>query len=190
MTTANTPQSLTPAQQALSDIWDEHVRDEFATKDATGTLNTMVPDAYVNHIPVLTGGVGREELQEFYSKHFIPQIPADTEIIPISRTIGSERLVDELIVRFTHDIEMDWMLPGIAPTGKRVEVATVAVITFREGKLFSEHIYWDQASVLVQLGLLDPSKLPVGGVETARKLIDPTLPSNRLVERSRTGAKE
>jgi len=189
-TTANPQQSLTPAQQALSDIWNEHVRDEFATKDATGTLNTMVPDAYVNHIPVLTGGVGREELQEFYSKHFIPQIPADTEIIPISRTIGSERLVDELIVRFTHDIEMDWMLPGIAPTGKRVEVATVAVITFREGKLFSEHIYWDQASVLVQLGLLDPSKLPVGGVETARKLIDPTLPSNRLVERSRTGAKE
>ena len=189
-TAANTHQSLTPVQQALSDIWDEHVRDEFATKDATGTLNTMVPDAYVNHIPVLTGGVGREELQEFYSKHFIPQIPADTEIIPISRTIGSERLVDELIVRFTHDIEMDWMLPGIAPTGKRVEVATVAVITFREGKLFSEHIYWDQASVLVQLGLLDPSKLPVGGVETARKLIDPTLPSNRLVERSRTGAKE
>jgi carboxymethylenebutenolidase len=182
--------NLTTAQQALSDIWDEHVRDEFATKDAAGTLDTMVPDAYVNHIPVLTGGVGREQLQEFYSKRFIPQIPADTEIVPISRTVGSERLVDELIVRFTHDIEMDWMLPGIAPTGKRVEVATVAVITFRDGKLFSEHIYWDQASVLVQLGLLDPSKLPVAGVETARKLIDPSLPSNQLMERSGTRAKE
>ena len=189
-TTRISSNELSAGQQALSDIWDEHVRDEFATKDATGTLNTMVADAYVNHIPVLTGGVGREELQEFYSKHFIPQIPADTEIIPISRTIGSERLVDELIVRFTHDIEMDWMLPGIAPTGKRVEVATVAVITFRGGKLFSEHVYWDQASVLVQLGLLDPSKLPVAGVETARKLIDPTLPSNRLMERSRTGAEK
>ena len=189
-TAANTQQSLTPAQQALSDIWDEHVRDEFATKDATGTLNTMVPDAYVNHIPVLTGGVGREQLQEFYSKHFIPNMPADTEIVPISRTIGSERLVDELIVRFTHDIEMDWMLPGVAPTGKRVECATVAVITFRDGKLFSEHIYWDQASVLVQLGLLDPVTLPVAGVETARKLIDPTLPSNQLIERSGTSARE
>ena len=189
-TAANTQQSLTPAQQALSDIWDEHVRDEFAAKDATGTINTMVPDGYVNHIPVLTGGVGREQLQEFYSKRFIPQIPADTEIVPISRTVGSERLVDELIVRFTHDIEMDWMLPGIAPTGKRVEVATAAVITFRDGKLFSEHIYWDQASVLVQIGLLDPSKLPVAGVETARKLIDPSLPSNQLMERSGTRAKE
>jgi carboxymethylenebutenolidase len=182
-TTRISSNELSAGQQALSDIWDEHVRDEFATKDATGTLNTMVPDAYVNHIPVLTGGVGRVQLQEFYSKHFIPQIPADTEIVPISRTIGSERLVDEIIVRFTHDIEMDWMLPGIAPTGKRVEVATVAVITFRDGKLFSEHIYWDQASVLVQLGLLDSAKLPVAGVETARKLIDPTLPSNQLMKR-------
>jgi carboxymethylenebutenolidase len=190
MTTANTQQTLTPAQQALSDIWDEHVRDEFATKDANGALNTMVPDAYVNHVPVLTGGVGKEQLQKFYSKHFIPQMPADTEIIPISRTIGSERLVDEMVIRFTHNIEMDWMLPGIAPTGKHVEVATVAVITFRDGKLFNEHIYWDQASVLVQLGLLDPSKLPVAGVETARKLIDPSLPSNQLMQRSGTSAKE
>ena len=129
----------------------------------------MVPDAYVNHVPVLTGGVGKEQLREFYSKHFIPKMPADTEIVPISRTIGSERLVDEMIIRFTHDIEIDWMLPGIAPTGKRVECATVAVVTFRDGKLFSEHIYWDQASVLVQLGLLDPSKLARGGSRDRKK---------------------
>ena len=180
---------LTPAQQALNDLWEEHVRDEFATKDAAGALDTMVPDAYVNHVPVLTGGVGREQLQEFYSKHFIPIMPADTEIVPISRTIGSERLVDEMIFRFTHDIEIDWMLPGIAPTGKRVECATVAVITFRDGKLFNEHIYWDQASVLVQLGLLDPATLPVAGVETARKVMDPTLPSNQLMERAGTSAR-
>jgi carboxymethylenebutenolidase len=175
---------LTPAQQALSDLWDEHVRCEFATKDASAALDTMVPDAYVNHVPVLTGGVGREELQEFYSKHFIPNMPADTEIIPISRTIGSERLVDEMIIRFTHTIEIEWWLPGIAPTGKRVECATVSVITFRDGKLFNEHIYWDQASVLVQLGLLDSSKLPVVGVETARKVADPSLPSNRIMGRA------
>jgi carboxymethylenebutenolidase len=94
-------------------------------------------------------------------------------------------LVDELIVRFTHDIEMDWILPGIAPTGKRVEVATVAVITFRDGKLFSEHIYWDQASVLVQLGLLDPSTLPVLGAETARSLTGRGVPFNRIMERAK-----
>ena len=186
-TTETSSNGLTAAQQALNDLWEEHVGNEFATKDAAGALNTMVPDAYVNHVPVLTGGVGKEQLREFYSKHFIPNMPADTEIVPISRTIGSERLVDEMIIRFTHDIEMDWMLPGIAPTGKRVECATVAVVTFRDGKLFNEHIYWDQASVLVQLGLLDPETLPVAGAVTARKVIDPTLPSNQLMER--TGAR-
>jgi carboxymethylenebutenolidase len=176
---------LTPAQQALNDLWDEHVRDEFATKDADGALDTMTPDARVNHVPVLTGGVGKEELREFYSRHFIPKMPADTQMVPISRTIGSERLVDEMIIRFTHTIEIDWMLPGIAPTGRRVEFATVAVIQFRDGKLFNENIYWDQASVLVQLGLLDSSKLPVVGVESARKVADPTLPSNRIMARAR-----
>ncbi len=182
---SETPMSvLSPEQKAMSDLWDEHVRDEFAIKDANAALDTMVPDAYVNHVPVMTGGVGREELREFYAKHFIPNMPADTQIIPISRTIGGERLVDEMIFSFTHDIEIDWMLPGIAPTGKRVECATVAVVQFREGKLYNEHIYWDQASVLVQLGLLDSGKLPVAGVETVRKLLDPALPSNRLMRRA------
>ena len=189
MKTIATDAGLTPAQQLLNDVWDEHVRDEFATKDAAAALETMVPDAYVNHVPVLTGGVGRDQLNEFYSKHFIPKMPSDTEFVPISRTIGSERLVDEMIVRFTHSIEMDWMLPGIAPTGKRVECATVAIVHFRDGKLFNEHIYWDQASVLVQLGLLDASKLPVAGVESARKLADPTLPSNYLMKRVGTSRK-
>ncbi len=180
----STDTRLTPAQQFLSDLWDEHVRSEFATKDAVAALDTMVPDAYVNHVPVLTGGVGRDQLKEFYSKHFIPNMPSDMEVVPISRTIGHDRLVDEMIFRFTHSIEMDWMLPGIAPTGRRVECATVAIVRFREGKLFNEHIYWDQASVLVQLGLLDPSTLPIAGAETARKLVDPTLPSNHLMERA------
>ena len=187
--TKTSSNALTPAQQTLNDLWDAHVRSEFATKDARAALDTMTPDAYVNHVPVLTGGVGKEQLGEFYAKHFIPQMPAGTEIIPISRTIGSDRLVDEMVIRFTHDIEMDWMLPAIAPTGKRVEVATVAVITFRDGKLYNEHIYWDQASVLVQLGILDAATLPVAGVETARKVIDPTLPSNQLMGRAQTGAR-
>jgi len=176
--------ALTAAQQRLSDLWDQHVRDEFVTRDTTATLDTMVPDAYVNHIPVLTGGVGREQLGEFYARHFIPRMPPDTAITPVSRTIGVDRLVDEMIFRFTHTIEMDWMLPGIAPTGKRVEVPLVVVVHFREGKLAHEHIYWDQASVLVQLGLLDANTLPVVGAESAAKVLDPTLPANALMKRT------
>ena len=175
---------LTAAQETLQQLWEEHVRHEFATHKTEDTLATMVEDAYVNHIPVLTGGVGKDELREFYSKRFIPQMPPDTEMIPISRTIGHDQLVDEMIFKFTHTICMDWMLPGIAPTGKRVEVPLVAIVRFREGKLAHEHIYWDQASVLVQLGLLDAASLPVAGVETARKTLDPSLPSNALMRRA------
>src|SRR5579862_858455 len=181
--------SLTPAEQALTDLWEKHLGDEFSTRDTEATLDTMVPDAYVNHIPVLTGGVGHEQLREFYSQHFIPRMPADTEIVPISRTIGTERLVDEMIFRFTHTIEMDWMLPGIAPTGRRVECPLVVIVHFRDGKLSNEHIYWDQATVLVQLGLLEASKLPVAGVESAKKLADPSLPSNHLIERAKDRAR-
>jgi carboxymethylenebutenolidase len=175
---------LTPAQARLRDLWEAHVRYEFATRNTEDTLATMVEDAYVNHIPVLTGGVGRDELREFYSKRFIPQMPPDTEMTPISRTIGTDQVVDEMIFTFTHTIRMDWMLPGLAPTGKRVEIALVAVVHFLDGKLAHEHIYWDQASVLVQLGLLDPATLPVAGRETARKALDPRLPSNALIERA------
>ena len=181
----STREGLTPGQQILNDLWEEHLRDEFTTQDTKATLETMVPDAYVNHIPVLTGGVGHEQLREFYSRHFIPKMPADTEIVPVSRTIGAERLVDEMIFRFTHTIEMDWMLPGIAPTGKRVECPLVVIVHFRDGKLSNEHIYWDQASVLVQLGLLDAANLPVAGLETAKKLADASLPSNHLIERAK-----
>ena len=175
---------LTAAQEILRQLWEEHVRHEFATHNTEDTLVTMVEDAYVNHIPVLTGGVGRDELREFYSKRFIPQMPPDTEMTPISRTIGDDQLVDEMVFKFTHTIRMDWMLPGLAPTGKRVEVPLVAIVRFREGKLAHEHIYWDQASVLVQLGLLNAAALPVAGIESARKALDPSLPSNVLMGRA------
>ena len=167
--------ALTARQELLRELWEEHVRYEFTTRNTEDTLNTMVEDAYVNHIPVLTGGRGRDALREFYSKRFIPQMPPDTKMIPISRTIGDDQVVDEMVFTFTHTIAMDWMLPGIAPTGKRVEIPLVAIVRFREGKLAHEHIYWDQGSVLVQLGLLDAGTLPVAGVETARKALDPTL---------------
>src|SRR5437016_4189354 len=174
---------LTPAQEALRKLWEEHVQYEFSTRNAEDTLATMVEDAYVNHIPVLTGGSGRDELREFYSKRFIPQMPPDTEMTPVSRTVGEDQIVDEMIFKFTHTIPMDWMLPGVAPTGKRVEIPLVAIVRFREGKLAHEHIYWDQASVLVQIGLLDPAKLPVAGVESARKVLNPALPANALMSR-------
>src|SRR6266852_1303801 len=182
--TQGTKTSLSPAQQFLNDLWEQHLGTEFATRDTDATLDTMVPDAYVNHIPVMTGGVGRAELHEFYSRHFIPKMPPDTQIVPLSRTIGTDRLVDELIFRFTHTMEMDWMLPGIAPTGKPVEFGLVVIVHFRDGKLAHEHIYWDQATVLVQLGLLDAANLPVAGVETAEKVLNPKLPANELIRRA------
>ncbi len=175
--------NLTPAQESLQALWEEHLQYEFGTHSTEDALATMVEDAYVNHIPVMTGGVGKPALREFYSKYLIPQIPPDLELVSISRTIGTDQLVDEMVSTFTHTIQMDWMLPGVAPTGKRVEVPVVAIIRFRDGKLAHEHIYWDQASVLVQVGLLDPGTLPVVGVDSARKAIDPNLPSNTLIER-------
>jgi carboxymethylenebutenolidase len=175
---------LTTEQQVLNGLWEEHVRAEFLGRDTDATLSTMVPDAYVNHVPVMTGGVGHQELREFYSRYFIPKMPLDTEIVPVSRTIGADRLVDEMVFRFTHTMEMDWMLPGVPPTGKRVEIPLVVIVHFRDGKLAHEHIYWDQASVLTQLGLLSSTGLPVAGAATARKVLDPSLPSNQLMRRA------
>jgi carboxymethylenebutenolidase len=165
----------------LSALWDEHCRHEFGTRDVRATMATMVAEPYVNHIPTMTGGFGQEQLARFYAHHFIPKTPKDTKLIPISRTVGSDRVVDEMLFCFTHDIEIDWMLPGLAPTGRYVEIPLVAIINFRGDKLYNEHIYWDQASALVQIGVLDPAGLPVAGVETARKLLDPSLPSNALM---------
>jgi carboxymethylenebutenolidase len=174
---------LASAQQVLSQRWDEHVKYEFATRNTDDTLETMVVDSYVNHVPVMTGGVGHNELREFYSKRFIPQMPPDTAMTPVSRTIGVDRVVDEMVFEFTHTIKMDWMLPGVEPTGKHVKVALVVIVHFRDGKLAHEHIYWDQASVLAQLGLIDATKLPVAGVESAEKVLNPRLASNELMNR-------
>jgi carboxymethylenebutenolidase len=154
----------------LSQLWEEHTRHEFATRDTEETLATMVDDAYVNHVPVLTGGSGKSALREFYSRDFIPDMPADTTLTPISRTVGTDQLVDEMIFSFTPTREMPWMLPGIPPTNRHVEVALVAIVRFRHGKLAHEHIYWDRASVLKQLGLLTDPALPICGAESARKV--------------------
>jgi carboxymethylenebutenolidase len=167
----------------LEALWEAHIRHEFETRDVAATMATMVSEPYVNHVPVMTGGVGQRDLARFYANHFIPKCPADISMVPVSRTIGADRIVDEMIVSFTHDVEIDWMLPGVAPTGRRVEVPLVAIVGFCGDKLYHEHIYWDQASVLVQIGLLDTKGLPVAGAETAKKLLDETLPSNTLMKR-------
>lgn len=154
-------------------LWEEHTAHEFVTRDTEATLATMVEDAYVNHVPVMTGGHGKAALRRFYSRDFIPSMPPDTTLSPISRTVGEDQLVDEMIFSFTHTREIPWMLPGIAPTNRKVEIALVAIVKFRDGKLAHEHIYWDQASVLKQIGLLTDPKLPVFGAETARKVANP-----------------
>jgi carboxymethylenebutenolidase len=150
--------------------WNEHIGYEFSTRNVDATIATMVEDAYVNHVPVLTGGAGKSALRIFYSLDFIPRMPPDTKLTPISRTVGEEQLVDEMIFSFTHTLEMPWMLPGIPPTNCYVEVALVAIVRFRDGKLAHEHIYWDQASVLKQIGLLTDPGLPVFGAESAHKV--------------------
>jgi carboxymethylenebutenolidase len=180
---------LPPAEQTLAAVWEEHMKGEFTTHSVAETLATMTEDAHVNHVPVLTGGIGRAACGDFYGRWFIPQMPPDLEIELISRTIGQSQLVDEIILRFTHTVPMAWMLPGVAPTGKRVEVPLAAIIGFRDDKVSHEHIYWDQASVLTQLGLLDATALPVAGREQAAKVLDPTaVPSNELILRSETAS--
>ena len=165
----------------LNTLWEAHCAHEFGARDVNATMKTMVAEPYVNHIPTMTGGVGHDQLKRFYTHHFVNSNPEDTRLIPISRTVGKDRVVDEMLFCFTHTREIDWMLPGIPPTGRYVEVPLVAIVSFQGDKIHNEHVYWDQASVLVQIGKLDPAGLPVAGVETARKLLDKTLPSNTLM---------
>jgi hypothetical protein len=160
------------------------LEEEFSKKDADATMQTMVERPYVNHVPTLTGGVGQKDLHRFYDEYFIPGNPPSLKMKLVSRTIGSDKIVDEIFVTFDHTEEMPWILPSLPPTNKHVEVALVSVVCIRGGKVYHEHIYWDQASVLVQIGLLDPKnvptsgqdlgieRLPVAGAESARKVLD------------------
>jgi carboxymethylenebutenolidase len=175
---------LTPQQEEMVKLWDAHTAAEFATSDVDATMVTMTDDPYVNHVPTMTGGVGVENVRAFYSKWFVPAQPPDVEVEMVNRTVGSDSIVDEIHFRCTHSIEMPWLLPGVPPTGRRIEIAIAVVVGFESGRISCERIYWDQASVLVQAGLLDPTGLPVGGVEVTRKAADVrSVPSNLLIER-------
>ena len=169
-----------PAQQAMLDSFQQHMNAEM-TGDIDATMATMTDTPYVNHVPVMTGGVGRKGVRNFYSNHLVGKFfPPDAELINVSRTIGKDQLVEEIVLKFTHTVPIDWMLPGVPPTGRRVEIAVVVIIKFENGKVAHEHIYWDQASVLVQLGLLDSTGMPVSGGESAHKVLDPKLPARNI----------
>ncbi len=156
---------------SLGDVFDKHLEYEFDKEDVDATMTTMTEDPYVHHVPTLTGGVGYSGVYNFYKNHFIGKMPKDVKITSISRTVGKDQVVDELVVSFTHDREIEYLLPGIAPTGKYVELPHVVVMKFKNNKISHEHIYWDQASVLVQIGLLNPENLPVTGLEQSKKLV-------------------
>jgi len=171
----------------IASVFDDHVAAEFVDMDLDATMATMTEDPYVNHVPVMTGGIGFEGVRQFYGDHFIGKWPSDIAITPVSRTVGESQVVDELVLSFTHDIEMPQLLPGVAPTGRHVQLAFCVVVGFAEGKVAHEHIYWDQASLLAQVGLLDPSELPITGPEQAGNVLDPRArPLNELIRRSRS----
>lgn len=168
----------------FGEVFDAHMDAEFVHHDADAAMETMTAEPYLTHVPVATGGAGHRDLHDFYRDHFVTKWPADTSVERITRTLGDDILIDEFIVRFTHDVVMDAILPGIPPTGRRVELPHVAVVGFEDGKVAFERIYWDQASLLAQIGLLDDSELPVVGAEQARLVLDPQRPRNHLINRA------
>jgi carboxymethylenebutenolidase len=168
---------LSATQQAMVELFQRHVKAEL-DGDLDTTMATMSDNPHLNHVPVMAGGVGRKGVQDFYRNHLVGKFfPPDVKMVNVSRTIGSDQIVDELVISFTHTTAIDWLLPGVRPTGKPVEMAVAVIVGFKNGKISHEHIYWDQASVLVQIGLLNPARLPVSGAESARKVLNPKLPA-------------
>lgn len=177
---------MTEAEKKMNDAWNRHITAEFAAHSPEEAIATMTACPRVNQVPVMIGGDGREQIFEFYARHFLHQIPPDMALQSVSRTIGQDRVVDELYAKFTHSIQMDWLLPGVAPTGKCVELGLVVIVQFEGDEIAHEHLYWDQASLLVQIGLLDPAGLPVVGAEGARSVIDRSIPLNGLIARAQS----
>jgi len=167
---------LTEKQQKMVALFERHVGAELEG-DLDTTMATMGDAPHLNHVPTMAGGVGREGVRAFYRDHLVGKFfPPDVKMQPVSRTVGEDQIVEEIFITFTHTAAIDWLLPGVAPTGKPVEMAVAVVVGFKDGKISHEHIYWDQAGVLVQVGLLNPAGLPVIGAESARKVANPELP--------------
>ncbi|KAL4875473.1 hypothetical protein BJY04DRAFT_164411 [Aspergillus karnatakaensis] len=189
----------------LEKPWEDHLQGKFFSMDINATLEnyTEILTPTVTFTPTLSGGTGARALRRFYDQHFLNKLPPSMHLRLLSRTVGADRVVDELFVSFDHTHEIPWLLPGVPPTNKKVEIVLVSIVSLRAGKLYSEHVYWDQASVLVQIGLLDPKlvpkdsgvngvdRLPVLGKESARRILneDPEVDEpeyhNRLIMRAR-----
>jgi carboxymethylenebutenolidase len=171
---------LSSAQQAMVELFQKHVDAELAG-DLDTTMATMTDDPHLNNVASMVGGVGRDGVRAFYRDHLVGKFfPPDMKMTTVSRTVGHDQVVEEVVISFTHTTPIDWLLPGVSPTGRPVELAVVVIVGFKDGKISHEHIYWDQAGVLVQIGLLDPTGLPVSGVESARRVLDPKLPPRRM----------
>lgn len=167
----------------LATVFDKHINCEFEEKDVEATMQTMVKEPYVHHVPILSGGIGYDGVYAFYSDSFVGKMPSDTKFVRISRTIGNNQVVDELVLSFTHDIEIPAMIPEISPTGRYVELPLVVVMKFKGNKIEHEHIYWDQASLLLQIGLLDNKKIPIIGIEQSRKLKELALSTQKTTKK-------
>ncbi|KAJ7087247.1 NTF2-like protein [Mycena belliarum] len=174
----------------LEAIWEEHTHFEFEIRSVAKTMGTMVAEPYVNHVPTLAGGIGRKQLSAFYRDHFIFSNPKDTRMQPISRTVGSDRVVDEFIFHATHDTQIDWLLPGVPPTGKKIAIPMLGVINIRGDRLYHEHIWWDQGTACKQVGIIPTHvpfdgktlRLPIAGIESATLLIDErAVPPNEMM---------
>jgi carboxymethylenebutenolidase len=172
---------FTNDEQALIDVWEAHTASEFELRKADAAMATMTDHPVLIHVPVNTGATGREAVRKFYAEIFIPQTPKDAKLELLTRSVGQGRIIDEFILRLTHTVRMDWFAPGVEPTHRRLAVPHVAVIAFENGLIASEHIYWDQATVLVQMGLLQ-GNLPVMGADQGNRLLNADAPANQLID--------
>jgi carboxymethylenebutenolidase len=162
--------TLASDYQMMLSTWQEHTQAEFALKDADAALATMTANPYVLFVPTGTGGTGRQAVRDFYANHFLPSIPPDFGLASVSQIFAQDHIVEEFVVSFTHTVKMDWMLPGVPVTGRKTEFPLVGVIRFEKGKVAGEHLYWDQATVLSQLGMLN-SPVATAGAGAAVKLL-------------------
>ncbi|KAF7616915.1 hypothetical protein AFLA_004967 [Aspergillus flavus NRRL3357] len=167
----------------LEKTWEGIEQEKYFSSDMSTAMTNYTTEETptVTYIPTLKGASGIQALHQFYKTSFLQGRPPSMRLRLLSRTIGADRVVDELYVAFKHTQEMPWILPGLQPTDRQVEIVLVSIVTLRGGKLYSEHIYWDQASVLVQVGLIDRNlvpeqakgitALPIIGREAAKKIL-------------------
>jgi carboxymethylenebutenolidase len=169
--TIASPGAVSHEQEKMLSMWQRHMEAEFVLKDADAAVATMTDHPYVFFIPLGIGRVGRVAVREFYANTFLPNTPPDLEVDSVSLTVGADRIVEEMVARFTHTTKMDWILPGVRPTNRRIEVAVAVVVGFEAGKIAYERLYWDHACVLSQAGVLD-HPMAAAAINAAEDLLE------------------